>query len=571
MNNNLNRDYGHRYIVVEVPTYIKGELLQKVKNFLASRFKNVKHIEVKPNDSLIYGFKAYVIGHTVKTVTFDITNLLRANSRTPLATIIESKEFGEVASIDSEVAVVKGLYDVAYGELVTFIDTNIKGLVIDLLEDAVGVIILGEYSKIKTGDKVVPDGESLSIRVGKELLGRHINPIGQALDGQRIDYKDFKRMPIEAKAANVLQRKPVDRPLFTGIMAIDSMIPIGRGQRELIIGDRQTGKSSIALDTILFQKGQDVICVYVSIGQQAQKIARTVELLEEYQALDHTILVTATASDPASLQYLAPYSGMAIAEYFAKQGEDVLIIFDDLTKHAWAYRQISLLLKRPAGREAYPGDIFYLHSRLLERAVQYSDDLGGGSITALPIIETQAQDVSAYIPTNVISITDGQIYLDLDLFNSGIKPAVNIGLSVSRVGSSAQPKIIKSVAKSLRLILSQYRELESFAQLGAKLDTEAQTRLQRGRALIELLKQDLHVGYTPELQASLIFIGQSGLLDNVPSEHLPKIKLLLLERIPQTLWFQKLDKNKPLDKRLQNEIIESIKPFIEEYVKSIGA
>lgn len=569
--NKVNKSDIAPYIVVEVPSYIKGELLEKVKSFLLHKFKDVNKIEVKTNDALIYGFKAYVVGHTVKTVSFDIANIFRTKNASLSPSVIESKEFGEVYSVDSSVAIVKGLYDVAYGELVTFVDTGIKGMVIDLLEDTIGVIVLGDYSKIQSGDKVVPTGEPLSIRVGKQVLGRHINPIGEPLDNQSIDRVDFEEMPLEAKALNVLERKPVDRPLLTGIMAIDTMIPIGRGQRELIIGDRQTGKSSVALDTVLAQKGQGVICVYVSIGQQAQKVARMLELLEEYQALDYTILVTATASDPASLQYLAPYSGMAIAEYFAKQGKDVLIIFDDLTKHAWAYRQISLLLKRPAGREAYPGDIFYLHSRLLERSAQYSDELGGGSITALPIIETQAQDVSAYIPTNVISITDGQIYLDLDLFNSGVKPAINIGLSVSRVGSSAQPKLVKSIAKSLRLVLSQYRELESFAQLGAKLDKDAQIRLQRGRALIELLKQDLHIAYSPQLQASLIFIGQSGLLDDVPVEKLPEIKLLLLERIPQTVWFQKLQTNEPLSDEMKAKITESIKPLVQDYVKGLRA
>ncbi len=549
------------YIVVEVPTYITAALIGKIKKYLRRRFKEVKKISVKKNNSLIYGFRAYVVGHTVKTVTFDLANIVSQTKDSITPKVIEVKEMGEVKAVDSSIALVEGLYDVAYGELVSFVNSKIKGLVIDLLEDKIGVVILGDYKRIKAGDTIVPEGIPLSIRVGEKLLGRHVNPIGQPLDSSPIDSTDFISMPLEARAPSVLERKPITQPLTTGILAIDTMIPIGKGQRELILGDRQTGKTSIAIDTILSQKDKDMICIYVAIGQQAQKIARIIEILEEYEALNYTILVTATASDPASLQYLAPYSGMAIAEYFASHGRDVLVIFDDLTKHAWAYREISLLLKRPVGREAYPGDIFYLHSRLLERAGQFKK----GSITALPIIETQEQDISAYIPTNLISITDGQIYLSLDLFNRGIKPAIDIGLSVSRVGSAAQPPILKDVAKSLRLTLAQYQELESFAQLGAKLDQHAQKQLKRGKILFQFLKQELHLSYPPKLQAVLLFIAQSGLLDEISIEKLPQIKQILLAHIPQSAWYQTLSEDTPLNDETKERIISNIKPLVKNH------
>ena len=555
------------YLIVEVPSYLKGELLEKVKAYLKNKFQEAEKIEVKVDSSLIYGFRAYFVGHTIKTIELNLNALMQKKQVKAVHELVDVKEFGIVESMDLAIAKVTGLYDVAYGEVVTFIESGIKGMVIDLLEDYIGVIILGDYKKIKAGDKVIPTGKGLGVNVSEKLLGRHINPIGESLDGGTLDLGDSTWQSLEREAPNILQRKPVNRPLLTGIMAIDSMIPIGRGQRELIIGDRQTGKTSIALDSIIAQKGQDVICVYVAIGQQAQKIARNINYLKEADALDYTIAVSATASDSASLQYLAPYTGMAIAEYFAEKGRDVLIIFDDLTKHAWAYRQISLLLKRPAGREAYPGDIFYLHSRLLERAVQLSDDLGGGSITALPIIETQAQDISAYIPTNVISITDGQIYLDLDLFNSGIKPAISVGLSVSRVGSSAQPKIVKSVSKSLRLVLSQYRELESFAQLGAKLDKESQIQLLRGRILTRLLKQDLGQIYDPKVQSVLILSAQNGWLDSVPLDLFEEFVPILIEHIKKTSWYVKLDMNESISDKLKDKIKVSVQSVVDGFVK----
>ncbi len=555
------------YLIVEVPSYLKGDLLEKVKAYLKNKFPEAEKIEVKVDSSLIYGFRAYFVGHTIKTIELNLNALMQKKQVKAVHELVDVKEFGIVESMDLAIAKVTGLYDVAYGEVVTFIESGIKGMVIDLLEDYIGVIILGDYKKIKAGDKVIPTGKGLGVNVSEKLLGRHINPIGESLDGGTLDLGDSTWQPLEREAPNILQRKPVNRPLLTGIMAIDSMIPIGRGQRELIIGDRQTGKTSIALDSIIAQKGQDVICVYVAIGQQAQKIARNINYLKEAEALDYTIAVSATASDSASLQYLAPYTGMAIAEYFAQKGKDVLIIFDDLTKHAWAYRQISLLLKRPAGREAYPGDIFYLHSRLLERAVQLSDDLGGGSITALPIIETQAQDISAYIPTNVISITDGQIYLDLDLFNSGIKPAISVGLSVSRVGSSAQPKIVKSVSKSLRLVLSQYRELESFAQLGAKLDKESQIQLLRGRILTRLLKQDLGQIYDPKVQSVLILSAQNGWLDTVPLDLFEEFIPILIEHVKKTSWYAKLDINESMSDKLKDKIRVSVQGVVDGFVK----
>jgi F-type H+-transporting ATPase subunit alpha len=392
------------------------------------------------------------------------------------------------------------------------------GLALNLEEEVVGVMILGDYSAIKEGDEVRTTGRIAEVPVGEALLGRVVDPLGKPLDGKGPIGASETR-PVERIAPDVTKRKSVDTPVQTGIKAIDSMIPIGRGQRELIIGDRSTGKSAIALDTIINQKGGDLACIYVAIGQKNSKVAQTVATFEEYGAMEHTIVVSATASDPAAMQYLAPYAGCAMGEAIMETGKDALIVYDDLSKHAWAYRQVSLLLRRPPGREAYPGDIFYLHSRLLERAAKLAPEQGGGSLTALPIVETQANDISAYIPTNVISITDGQIFLEPDLFNAGIRPAINAGISVSRVGGKAQRRAMRQVAGRLRLDLAQYRELQAFAQFGtAELDAATRHQLGRGQRLTEVLKQPQYRPHPIREQVGIIFAAVNGFLDDVPAE-----------------------------------------------------
>ena len=401
----------------------------------------------------------------------------------------EVKEEGRIIQIADGIATVYGMDQAMYGELVVF-ETGVHGLVLNVERNCIGCVLLGSDHGLMEGSKVARTGVQADIPVGDAMIGRVVNAIGEPIDGKG-EIKTDERRPIEHEAAGVIDRKSVDQPLQTGILAIDSMFPIGRGQRELIIGDRQTGKTSIATDTIINQRGKDVICIYVAIGQKASTVAKIVNTLKKHDAMDYSIVVSSTASDPASLQYIAPYAGTAMAEYFMHKGKDVLIVYDDLSKHAVAYRAISLLLERSPGREAYPGDVFYLHSRLLERSSHLSDKLGGGSITALPIIETQAGDVSAYIPTNVISITDGQIFLESNLFNAGMRPAVNVGLSVSRVGGAAQTKAMKKASGSIRIDLAQYREMEVFTQFASDLDDATKAQLQHGKALMELLKQPL--------------------------------------------------------------------------------
>lgn len=426
---------------------------------------------------------------------------------------VAMEEVGTVISAGDGIAKVYGLDNVMAGELVEF-PGGIYGMTLNLEEDNVGVVVMGDYLGIKEGDTVKRTGKIASVPVGEELIGRVVNALGQPIDGKGpINAK--KTDVIEKVAPGIVLRKPVHEPVQTGIKAIDSMIPIGRGQRELIIGDRQTGKTAIALDTIINQKGQNMICVYVAIGQKRSTVAQVVQTLEEHGAMDYTIVVAATASDPAPLQFIAPLAGCTMGEYFRDNGKHALLIYDDLSKHATAYRQMSLLLRRPPGREAYPGDVFYLHSRLLERAAKLNDDLGAGSLTALPIIETQAGDVSAYIPTNVISITDGQIFLETDLFNSGFRPAVNAGISVSRVGGSAQIKAMKQVAGKLRLELAQYREMAAFAQFGSDLDPATQKQLTRGSRLMELLKQNKNKPFPVEEQIAVIFAAINGYLDDI--------------------------------------------------------
>ncbi len=432
------------------------------------------------------------------------------------------EEVGEIIQVGDGIARVYGLENVMANEMVEF-PNDVFGMALNLEEDNIGCVLFGSEKYLKEGDRVKRTGKVMQVPVGEELVGRVVNPLGQPIDGKGlIDAKNF--LPIERKALGVVFRQPVKEPLQTGLKAIDSMIPIGRGQRELIIGDRQIGKSTIAIDTILNQKGQGVHCIYVAIGQRGSTISKVVKTFEEYGAMEYTTVVLSSANDPAPMLYIAPYSGAAMGEYFRDNSKHSLVVYDDLSKHAWAYRQVSLLLRRPPGREAYPGDIFYLHSRLLERAAKLSDELGGGSLTALPIVETQAGDFSAYIPTNVISITDGQIYLEPDLFYGGVRPAVNVGLSVSRVGGNAQIKAMKQVAGKLRLDLAQYRELESFAKFSSELDKSTQAQLTRGQKMVEILKQDQNKTLSVEKQIAIIFLGTQGYLDDIPVEKIHSIE-----------------------------------------------
>ncbi|MCX6011337.1 MAG: F0F1 ATP synthase subunit alpha [Chloroflexi bacterium] len=428
---------------------------------------------------------------------------------------VKMVDVGNVIEIGDGIARIYGLAAARYNELLQF-PNDIMGIALNLEEDSVASVILGDYTSIREGDEVRCTGRIAEVPVGEALIGRVVDSLGNPLDG-RGPIKTKKTMPMEKIAPNVTRRKSVDTPVQTGIKAIDSLIPLGRGQRELIIGDRSTGKTAITLDTIVNQKGGDLICIYVAIGQKTSKVARVVATLEEHGAMEHTIVVAANASDSVAMQYLAPYAGCAMGEAFMEAGKDALVIYDDLSKHGWAYRQLSLLLRRPPGREAYPGDVFYLHSRLLERAAKYAPEYGGGSLTALPIIETQAGDMSAYIPTNVISITDGQMYLETDLFNAGTRPALNVGLSVSRVGSAAQTKAMKQVAGKLRLELVQYRELAAFAQFGtSELDKATRAQLDRGQRISEVLKQPQYVPMSLEKQVTILYAAINGYLDDVP-------------------------------------------------------
>lgn len=435
---------------------------------------------------------------------------------------INTENVGRVVEVGDGIAIIYGLDNAMSSELLIF-PNDVYGMVQDLRSDSVGAILLGDSSKVKEGDLVKCSGRVLEIPVGDDFIGRVINPLGQPLDGNGA-IKTTKTRPLEVKATGVMDRSSVDTPLQTGIKVLDALVPIGRGQRELIIGDRQTGKTAIAIDTILNQADKNVICIYVAIGQKESTVSSIYETLKAHDAMKYSIIVSATASNPAPLLYLAPYAGVSMAEYFMYQGKDVLIVYDDLSKHAVAYREMSLLLHRPPGREAYPGDVFYLHSRLLERAAKLNERLGGGSITALPIIETQAGNISAYIPTNVISITDGQIFLQSDYFYKGIRPAINAGLSVSRVGGAAQTKAIKKVSGTLRLDLASYRELEAFTQFGSDLDASTKARLERGKRTQEILKQDLHQTLAMEEEAMILYCLTSGILDTIPVDHLKRFE-----------------------------------------------
>ena len=475
-------------------------------------------------------------------------------------------ETGSVISLGDGIARVYGLEKVMSGELIEF-PHNVSGIALNLEEDQVGAVLLGEYQEIKEGDEVRRTGKLMSVPVGQAMIGRVVNAVGLPIDGKGpIATTDSNA--IERIAPGVVDRQPVKEPLQTGIKAIDSMIPIGRGQRELIIGDRQTGKTAVALDTIINQKGGDVICIYVAIGQKRSTVAQVVKTLEDYGAMEYTIVVAATASDPAPMQYIAPYAGVAIGEYFRDRGQHVLCIYDDLSKHAAAYREISLLLRRPPGREAYPGDVFYLHSRLLERACKLSKEKGGGSLTALPIIETQAGDISAYIPTNVISITDGQIFLIADLFNSNVRPAVDVGLSVSRVGGSAQIKAMRQVAGSLRLDLAQFRELAAFAQFGSELDQASQRQINRGRRLSEILKQPQYLPLPVEKQVLIIFAGTNAYLDDVPVEQVKAFETGLFKFVENSkpALLPAIREKKTIDDDLKIQVKAAIAEFKEKFV-----
>jgi F-type H+-transporting ATPase subunit alpha len=444
----------------------------------------------------------------------DIVSIIKRQIE-QFGTAVTMVDVGTVIEIGDGIARVHGLAAAKYNELLQF-PNDIIGIALNLEEDSVSAVILGDYAGIKEGDEVKSTGRIAEVPVGEAMIGRVVDPLGRPLDGKG-PIKTDKTRPIERVAPNVVLRASVDTPVQTGIKSVDSMFPIGRGQRELIIGDRSTGKTAIALDTIVNQKGGDLICIYVAIGQKVSQVARVVATLTNYGAMEHTIVVSASASDSVALQYLAPYSGCSMGEEFMEAGKDVLIIYDDLSKHAWAYRQLSLLLRRPPGREAYPGDVFYLHSRLLERSAKYNQEMGGGSLTALPIIETQAGDVSAYIPTNVISITDGQLYLESDLFNAGIKPALNVGISVSRVGSKAQTPAMKKVAGRLKLDMGQYREVAAFAQFGtAELDKATRSQLERGQRIQEVLKQNQFVPVALEAQVVILYAVINGYMDDVP-------------------------------------------------------
>ncbi|MBE3583206.1 MAG: F0F1 ATP synthase subunit alpha [Limnochordaceae bacterium] len=482
---------------------------------------------------------------------------------------LEIQNVGTVIQVGDGIARVYGLQEAMASELLEF-PGGLMGIALNLEEEDIGVILLGPYAHLKEGDPVRRTGRVVEVPVGEALIGRVVNPLGEPLDGRGPIHTD-RRRPLERRAPGVIERQGVREPLQTGLKAIDTMTPIGRGQRELIIGDRQTGKTALAVDTILNQKGQDVICIYVAIGQKASTVAGVVETLQEHGAMDYSLVVSATAADPAPLLYIAPYAGCAMGEEFMYNGRHALVIYDDLSKHAAAYREVSLLLRRPPGREAFPGDVFYLHSRLLERAAKLSNELGGGSLTALPIVETQAGDISAYIPTNIISITDGQIYLETDLFYAGVRPAINVGRSVSRVGGDAQVKMMKQVAGSLRLDLSQYRELAAFSQFGSELDRATRARLVRGERVTEILKQDQYHPMPVVDQVVVVFAATNGYLDDLPVEQVRLFERQFLQYLhaQQTALLAALDEKKELTDELRQQLVQAVETFKKGFVHSL--
>lgn len=493
----------------------------------------------------------------------EVSNIIRTEIENYKKSL-DIKTSGSVLEVGDGIARIYGLSNAKAGELLEFTN-GIMGMVLNLEENNVGAVILGDFSQIKEGDEVKATGRIVSVPAGEGFLGRVVNALGEPIDGKG-EIEAVKYMDIERKASGIISRKPVFEPLQTGIKSIDGMVPIGRGQRELIIGDRQTGKTAIAVDAIINQKGTGVKCIYVAIGQKRSTVAQIYKKLEDLGAMEYTTIVAATASEAAPLQYLAPYAGVAMGEYFMDKGEHVLIIYDDLSKHAVAYREMSLLLKRPPGREAYPGDVFYLHSRLLERAAKLSDELGGGSITALPIIETQAGDVSAYIPTNVISITDGQIFLDSQLFNSGFRPAINAGISVSRVGGSAQIKAMKQVAAKVKLELAQYTEILTFAQFGSDLDKATKAQLERGHRIMAVLKQPQNRPYAVEKQVVSFFAVTNGYLDDIAVEDVNRFENELIKELENTTSIlDEIREKKALDKELEAKLAEAVNAFKKNF------
>lgn len=498
-----------------------------------------------------------------------------------ISTSVEATNVGVIREIGDGVAKIEGLSDVQLNEMIEF-PGGITGLALNLEEGEVGAVLLGDYTSLKEGDECKTTGKLLSVPVGENLLGRTVDALAEAIDGKGT-IEAAAQYPVEKIAPGIIKRESVSVPVQTGIMCIDAMVPIGRGQRELIIGDRGTGKTTIAIDTIISQANQNraaaagkleghepLYCIYVAIGQKRANVASTIKTLEAAGAMEYTTIVAATASDPATMQYIAPYTGCAIAEYLMDQGKECLIVFDDLSKHAVAYRQMSLILKRPSGREAYPGDVFYLHSRLLERSARLSKEAGGGSLTALPIIETQAGDVSAYIPTNVISITDGQIFLETDLFNQGVRPAISVGLSVSRVGGAAQTKTIKSVAGTIKLDLAQYRELAAFAQFGSDLDERTQKTLDRGARIVELFKQNQYSPLSMQEEAVILFAAQHGFYDDVAVEKVTEFKLAMVEffQTRKADLLSKIANDKPDLKKKDPEVIEEVKAALKDFVST---
>jgi len=495
---------------------------------------------------------------TIDSLISEVEKELSKSSSKPTQATV-----GQVVEVKDEVVLLEGLDDVSYGELIEF-ENGALGLVVDLTQTSVGTIVFGDYVGISEGSTAKATGRIFSIGVGEKFLGRVVNGLGEAIDGgEKITSE--KQYPVERIASGVIERQPVNTSLQTGIKAIDAAIPIGRGQRELIIGDRQTGKSTLAIDTVINQKGQDVICVYCIIGQKRSTAAALIETLRKNKALDYTIVVCATGSDPAASQYVAPYVACTLGEYFMDKGRDVIVVYDDLSKHAWAYRQVSLVLRRPSGREAYPGDIFYLHSRLLERACRLNEKLGGGSITALPIIETQEGDISAYIPTNVISITDGQIFLESDLFNSGVRPAINVGTSVSRVGSSAQTKAMKKVGGKIRFDLAQYRELAAFSQFESELDERTKKFLDRGAAMTELLKQKKNKPMSLAQQVVILWAGVNGYLDSIPVSKVVEFEEQFVASMNTNhkKLMEQINDKKALDEDMEKQLKKNVEEFVK--------
>jgi len=551
----LNIDREEKLIITSTYPLSKEEK-EEIKKFFPKQVVVENKIDFKIIGGLIIEYGSKIIDLSLKGKIFSFEKGDKKEKKLVY-------EVGYVKEVKDGVVILTGLEAVSYGELIEF-ENGVLGYVVDLMRDEVGVIVLGDYLNIKLGDRAAALGKILSIPVSNKLLGRVIDPLVNPLDGKE-KIKEEKFYPVEKIAPGVIYRKPVSVPVQTGIKAIDALIPIGRGQRELIIGDRGTGKTTLAIDTILNQKNENLICIYCAIGQRNSKVVQLVDLLEKKEAMAYSIVVSASASSPSSLQYLAPYSAMTIAEYFMDLGRDVLVVFDDLTRHAWAWREISLILRRPAGREAYPGDIFYLHSRLLERACRLDEKYGGGSITALPIIETLEGDVSSYIPTNVISITDGQIFLETDLFNAGIRPAINVGLSVSRVGGAAQTKAMKKVAAKLKLDLAQYREMAAFSQFESELDEETKKFLNRGAKLTQILTQKKNTPYSLAEEVVVIWSVNKGFTDNIPLNKILRFEeeLLISLSTEGKNILTAINKNKDFSEKEEKEMEKLVKNVLK--------